>query len=276
MGQRKLFCQQNRLFYHISLRKEYLLRDIRFLCSGQRYAHAKKNEALPHVVKSHRSMALRELPGVDMSLQHNKMTNLRLAAGKINGLVISPGEAFSFWKTVGPVTGKKGYLEGLTISGGKVTKGIGGGLCQLANMIHWLVLNSPLTVTELHHHTDALFPDAQRRVPFGTGTSVFYKNVDYQFKNATDQPVQLLLWLEGADLCGELRSLHPYPCRYKITEEDSRFVKEGEQYFRRSRVYRLVTDRQTETVLARELILENRSRVLYDYSLIPPEQVREE
>lgn len=60
-----------------------------------------------------------------------------------------------------------------------------------------MVLNSPLTVTELHHHTDALFPDSGRRVPFGTGTSIFYKNVDYRFRNDTDTPVQLLIWQEG-------------------------------------------------------------------------------
>lgn len=79
---------------------------------------------------------------------------------------------------------------------------VGGGLCQLANLIHWLVLNSPLTVTEIHHHSDALFPDDQRRVPFGTGTSVFYKNVDYQFQNTTDQPVQLRIWLDDTYLYG--------------------------------------------------------------------------
>ena len=55
------------------------------------------------------------------------------------------------------------------ISSGGFRSGVGGGLCQLANMVHWLLLNSPLTVTELHHHSDALFPDERRTVPFGTG-----------------------------------------------------------------------------------------------------------
>ena len=56
----------------------------------------------------------------------------------------------------------------------------------MANMIHWLVLHTPLTVTELHHHSDALFPDVKRRVPFGTGTSISYKALDYRFKNTTE------------------------------------------------------------------------------------------
>ena len=103
------------------------------------------------------------------------------------------------WELVGPPTAKNGYQESLTIGrtsqGGFLGSAPGGGLCQLANMIHWLVLNSPLEVTELHHHSDALFPDERRRVPFGTGTSVFYKNIDYQFRNTGSEPVQLLLWL---------------------------------------------------------------------------------
>ena len=107
----------------------------------------------------------------------------------------------------------------------KLGRGIGGGLCQLANLIHWLVLNSPLTVTELHHHSDALFPDERRTVPFGTGTSVFYNNVDYRFRNDTDQPVQLLIWLREDELCGELRSLQPFPCRYRLVEENSHYAR---------------------------------------------------
>ena len=154
--------------------------------------------------------------------------------------------------------------------------GLAGGLCQLANMTHWLVLNSPLTVTELHHHSDALFPDDRRTVPFGTGTSVFYKNVDYQFKNTTNQPVQLLFWLTDTDLCGELRTTEPFPHRYRILERDSHFRKEADGWYRVSRVYRRVIDRQTGQLLAEELVLDNHSRVMYDPALIPPDQIRQD
>ena len=60
-------------------------------------------------------------------------------------------------------------------------------MCQMANMIHYLILNSPLEVVEIHHHSDALFPDDRRRVPFGTGTSILYNNVDYRFRNNSNQ-----------------------------------------------------------------------------------------
>lgn len=272
MKKRKLFCEISPLCYKISLRKEYLLRDIRDAASRERFAREFNTVPLPAVVKSHSSRIMRKLEGVDMELQRNKAVNLRLACSKVNGIVIKPGEVFSFWKLVGNPNEKHGYLDGLVINHGKLERGVGGGLCQLANLIHWLVLNSPLTVTELVHHSDALFPDSGRRVPFGTGTSVFYKNVDYRFKNTTDRPVQLLVWVTESELYGELRAPEPFPYIYRITEENQGYVLEDGEYFRISQVYRLTLDRERR-VLRRELVLDNHSRVMYDYSLIPEGQI---
>lgn len=100
----------------------------------------------------------------------------------------------------------------------------------------------PLNVVELHHHSDALFPDDRRRVPFGTGTSVCYNSLDYRFKNDSDQDVQILVWCENGELCCELRSEREFPCRYKLVEENHHFRKEGEKYYKISQVYRIVID----------------------------------
>ena len=269
---RKLFCELSPLCYKISVKKECLLRDIRDMKSNVHFASEINTVPFPVIVKSHTSSVLRKLEGVDMQLQQNKRTNLRLAGEKINGIVINPGETFSFWHLVGDPTAKRGYLDGLVISNGKLEKGIGGGLCQLANLIHWLVLNSPLTVTELVHHSDALFPDSGRRVPFGTGTSVFYKNVDYRFKNTTDRPVQLLVWLDENELCGELRAPTAFPYIYRITEENQGYIEEDGIFYRVSKVYRITLDRERR-IMRRELILDNHSKVMYDYSLIPEGQI---
>ena len=271
---RRLFCELNPFFYDISRNKEIVLRKIRDLFSGDRFSTEKKQERLPNIVKSHTSVLLRRLHGVDMALQENKVTNIELACGKINGIVIRPGEVFSFWRTVTRPTVKKGYKEGLVIGKKGFTSGVGGGLCQMANMIHYLVLNSPLTVTELHHHSDALFPDERRRVPFGTGTSVSYNYIDYRFRNDTDQCVQIAVWCENGELCGELRSERPFPNRYKLVEENHHFSREGDKFYRISQVYRYVIDRESDEERAKELILDNHSEVMYDYRLIPEEQVR--
>lgn len=274
---RKLFCDISPACYKISVWKCCRIREIKDFFSREKFAAQKSSDLLPNVVKGHTSVLVRRLEGVDMRLQENKVTNIALAAAKINGIIVRPGETFSFWRTVGKTAEKQGYKEGLVIHrGGKLGSGIGGGLCQMANMVHWLVLNSPLTVTELHHHSDALFPDERRRVPFGTGTSVLNNYIDYRFKNTTDQTVQLVTWIEDGELCGELRSERQYPCRYKLYEEGNRFVEENGKWYRLSKVRRSVIDRATGEELRRELILDNHSLVMYDPVLIPPEQISRE
>lgn len=273
MKKRKLFCERGPLCYKISLLKEYLLRDIKDFFSKEKLAKKKSNEKLPYMVKGHRSTILRKLKGVDLKLQQNKEINLKIAGDKIDHIIINPGETFSFWKLVGNTTKRRGYLEGLTISCSDIGKSIGGGLCQLANLIHWLILNSPLEVTELHHHSDAIFPDSNRRVPFGTGTSIFYKNVDYRFKNTSDQTVQLLIWQESGELLGELRCEKPFPYKYRIIEENHHYTKEENEYYRNSMIYRLVLNENKE-IVRKELLLKNHSKVLYDYSLIPKDEIK--
>ena len=273
---RKLFCEICPATYKISVKKEIILRHIKNIISKDKIAKKHSKEILPNIVKSHSSILVRKLHGVDIRLQENKVTNIKLACKKINGLIIHPNETFSFWSTVGKTTKKKGYKEGLVIGKKGLSSGYGGGLCQMANMIHWLVLNSPLEVSELHHHSDALFPDERRRVPFGTGTSVFYNHVDYRFKNNTDQDVQILVWCDNGELCGELRSEKEYPYRYKLVEENHHFKKIDNKYYRISQVYRIVIDRKTNKELYKELILDNHSEVMYDYSLIPKDQIRDD
>lgn len=274
---RKLFCDISPTCYKISVRKETALRYIKDFFSSEKIAKEKSAQFLPDIVKSHSSILIRHLEGVDMRLQENKVTNIRLASEKINGIIIKPGETFSFWHTVGKTTEKEGYKEGLVIRrGGKLGSDIAGGLCQMANMVHWLVLNSPLTVTELHHHSDALFPDDRRRVPFGTGTSVVNNYVDYRFKNNTDKTVQICTWIENGELCGELRSEAPFPCRYRLLEENHHYRKEGDRYYRVSQVYRVVIEKESGAQLRKELILDNHSLVMYDTSLIPAEQIRDD
>ena len=207
-------------------------------------------------------------------MQHNKAENIAIAGGKINGIIIRPGESFSFWGTVGKITKRKGYKAGRVLRSRKVVAGLGGGLCNLANTLHLLILHTPMTVTEFHSHSDALAPDEGKRVPFSAGTSVCYNYMDYRFRNDTDQTVQILLWCEGDDLCGEVRSEREYPWRYEIVEEDHHFRKEGEKYYRISKIYRNTIEKATGNILKKELILDNHSKVMYDPELIPKELIR--
>ena len=270
----KRFCDINPTCYAIALRKENLKRHVRNFFDREKLADTKSIEKLPNTVSAHDSVIVKTGLGIDPVLQENKAVNIALAGEKINGTVVRPGEVFSFWHTVGPITRRRGYRDGRVIVKNKLVADIGGGLCNLSNTLHLLILHSPMDVVEFHNHSDALAPDNGHRVPFSAGTSVSYNSVDYRFKNNTDQNVQICIWVADGKLFGELRSEREYPLGYELFEEDHHFAKEGDKYYRNSKIYRRVTDRATGEKLRDELILDNHSEVLFDYSLIPQDQIR--
>jgi vancomycin resistance protein VanW len=176
--------------------------------------------SLPYIIASHQTPLIRPLQKADMQLQYNKITNLRLAAERLNGLVVQPGEAFSFWRLVGKPTRRKGYLQGMVLSNGAVCSGTGGGLCQLSNLIYWMTLHSSLTVTERSRHNYDVFPDSNRLQPFGSGATVVYNYVDLKINNNTEWPYQLLIKLDDQNLYGEWRSSQPLTLRYEVYERE--------------------------------------------------------
>lgn len=274
-NQDKLFCDIHPACYAISRQKEICRRHIKNLRGKEIYAKTKQTEKLPVLVSSNNSHLIKRGKGIDMRLQENKAVNIELACRKIHGTILHPGETFSFWKAVGKTTKRKGYKDGRVLIRNKLRPGIGGGLCNLANTIHLLVLHSPLTVTEFHSHSDALAPDEGKRIPFSSGTSVDYNYIDYRCRNDTDQDIQLLVWCENGELHGELRSQKEFPFRYELTEKDHHFHKEGEKYYRISKIYKLTIDKASGDVLDTCLVRDNHSEVMFDPSQIPSELIRE-
>lgn len=272
---RKLFCEINPTCYAISEEKEICKRHLKNILSKDKIAKQHNNKKLPNIVSHHSSNLIKKGKGIDPTLQKNKAVNIEIACKKINGIIIHPGEVFSFWQTVGKTTKKKGYKDGRVIINNKIKPGIGGGLCNLSNTLHLLVLHSPLEVVEFHKHSDALAPDEGKRVPFSSGTSVNYNYIDYKFKNNTNQDVQIIVWCEDEKLFAELRSEKEFPFKYELIEEDHCFKKEGKKYYRNSMIYRNVYDKKTKKILNKELILKNHSEVMYDYDLIPKELIKE-
>lgn len=276
MKKRKLFCEISPLTYAISLRKGIFQRHLKDFFSKEKFACKRMVERLPVVVSAQGGDMIKRGAGIDPQLQRNKADNIRLACGKLDGLVIAPGETFSFWNTVGKTSSRNGFKAGRVIVNGKLVAGLGGGLCNLANTLNLLVLHSPLTITELHHHSDALAPDPDgRRVPYSAGTSVNYNFIDYRFCNDTDRLMQLCAWCEDDILRAELRTTSEFPCTYRLVEEDHHFFREADgRLFRRSQIYRETLDRTTGKVTFRELSWDNRSEVMFDYALVPKELIR--
>lgn len=273
---RKLFCEISPTTYAIALKKQIITRHIKNMLGKEKYAKAVQSEKLPVTVASHSSDMIKRGPGINEQLQLNKADNIRLACSKMNGLIINTGETFSFWKYVGKTSKKNGFADGRIIANGKLIAGVGGGLCNLANTINLVVMHSPMTITELHHHSDALAPDPNgKRVPYSAGTSVNYNFVDYRFRNDTNQPVQLCAWCDGDMLNAELRTTEQFPYSYSLVEEDHHFHKEDNgKYYRISKIYLDTIDKATGDIIEHKLHWNNHSEVMFDYSLIPQELIR--
>jgi vancomycin resistance protein VanW len=271
---RRLFCEIAPCTYWLSVQKERLKRTVRDGLSGLAFARS-KGDLLPVVLCAHQSLIRRKLGNIDARLQENKAVNLALAAPAVDRVLIRPGEVFSFWRLVGRCTKGKGYREGLTIANGKTARGVGGGMCQFTNLLHWMTLHSPLDVLERRHHNRFdLFPDSGRTVPFGLGTSIMYNYLDYRVQNNTNHTFQFVVHTTPTHLCGELRADSPVPYDYRIDERDSHFVRRDGRYYRRNKVFRTVTDKATDAVVESALISESDAEVCYDGAYIPKELLR--
>lgn len=222
--------------YFLSVQSRCFIRKIRQKIYKKSFAQTKISEKLPYRVYKHQSVLVRTLGDADLSLQYNKITNIRLVIENMNGIIIKPEQTFSFCYLSGKPTKKRGFLKGMLLSNGNAIEGIGGGICQIANLIHWMCLHSPLTVTE-HHHSFDPFPDSGRVVPFGCGASIFYNYVDYQFKNETPYTFQLLFWLDKKCLNGDLRISEDLPYKLHIVEKNHKFIKYKDQFYRTNEIW---------------------------------------
>lgn len=217
-----------------------------------------------HPVFEHRSILLRELSGLDMRLQHNKVVNLRLAAAKLDGCVLGPGQRLSFWKLVGHPTSRRGYLPGLVLVDGRLTAGVGGGLCQLTNLLHWMTLHTPLTVVERWRHSYDVFPDSSRTVPFASGATCSYPSLDLQIENLTTASYRLGVNVGAVDLEGAWSSDVLPTRRYVVYEAAHVITNDGPGiHYRRNVLRRRVLD-SDDRVIDDEFVAENHARMRYD------------
>lgn len=227
--------------------------------------------AFPHSLIRHQTPLYRSLRNVDMWLQENKVANLRIALRRLNGVVIGPGQTFSYWRLLGSPSARKGYLPGLALHNGQLRVEVAGGLCQLSNLIYWMALHSPLTVVERWRHNYDVFPDADRKLPFGSGATCFYNYVDLQLRNETEQLIALHLRLTDTDLVGEWRSDRPAPYHYQVYEASHEIRHEPwGGYTRHNSLRRRVFTPKGEQV-DDQFITENHAVMMYE-PLLPGAQ----
>ncbi len=247
------------------LGKEYFItrRRLKWLFGKEKYAKQNINTTLPYPIIKHQSLLLRPLKDVDMIFQHNKITNLRLATKKINHVIIKPKETFSIWKMVGRPTKRKGYLEGLVLHNGKIHSGIGGGLCQLGNLLYWMTLHTPLQIKERWRHSFDVFPDINRTIPFACGATLSFNYIDLQLYNHTNNTYQINLWLDDTHLHGAIFCNEKPTEEYEIFETDHHFQQQiWGGYTRHNKIWKKKTCLISKKV-ENELVSNNTAIMMY-------------
>ena len=121
------------------------------------------------------------------SSSYNRANNVELAAKKINGIVLMPGEEFSYNQSVGKRTTSAGFREAGAYSGGKVVNSVGGGICQVSSTLYNAVLRANLEVTDRSNHMFAV-----GYVPIGTDATVSWGAPDFKFKNNRTYPIKIV------------------------------------------------------------------------------------
>ncbi len=217
----------------------------------------------PYAVVSHATPLLRRLAGVDMQLQRNKVVNLSLAIACLDGLILAPGQRFSFWWHVRKPTVRRGYLDGLVLSQGRTVAGVGGGLCQLTNLIYWMTLHTPLTVAERWRHSYDVFPDLNRHQPFGSGATCAWPVLDLQIENRTATTFRLGLALTDADLTGSWTADAPVQFGYQVYEAAHAMTNDAPGVFTRHNVLRRRVLGPAGEQVGDEMIAVNHARMMY-------------
>lgn len=188
------------------------------------------------LVRLDRSSYVRELEAREIGVDLIKLPdddpsrkNALLAAELINGVIIGPGETFSFNNLVGPRTVDRGFAEGLSIlrDNGqlKYVRDLGGGICRTSTSLHRAVVSSGLEVKERHDH---LIPVeyAER----GQDAALLYGKQDYRFKNNRENILRLAASVQD----GHLRLAVEEKVQVKVKKHN--LINVGALYYYRERL----------------------------------------
>lgn len=121
----------------------------------------------------------------------NHVINMELITKEVNGIVLLPGEIFSFNKNVGERTEEKGYKSGPVYVRGKITKDIGGGICQAVSGLYNIALFSNIKILERKAH-----PKISKHVEPGIDATIYWGLIDLIFKNTRKHPIKIVVYLD--------------------------------------------------------------------------------
>lgn len=130
---------------------------------------------------------------------NNRIYNINLAASRINGTLVAPGDIFSFNKAVGDISAATGYKQAYVIQSGRTVLGDGGGVCQVSTTVFRAALNTGLPIVARTAHAYRVGYYEQDSGP-GLDATVFAPSVDLKFKNDTPGYILVQARAEGTVL----------------------------------------------------------------------------
>jgi len=114
----------------------------------------------------------------------NRASNVETAARALHGVILLPGETFSFNTTVGPRDAASGFKVAPVIADGQLTPGMGGGICQVSTTLYNAALLANMRIVQRSHHSLPI-----HYAPLGQDATVAYGAIDFRFRNTSDAPV---------------------------------------------------------------------------------------
>lgn len=121
----------------------------------------------------------------------SRINNIDLVAQKLNGLVLMPGEEFSYNGYVGQRTEEAGFQYAGAYNNGQVVQEIGGGICQVSSTLYYATMCANLQTLERTCHTFIV-----TYLPIGLDATVSWPGPDFKFKNDRDYPIKIMAWTE--------------------------------------------------------------------------------
>lgn len=116
----------------------------------------------------------------------NRNINLDLACKAIDGIVLLPGESFSYNEALGKRTEEKGYKKAPAYEGGATVDSLGGGICQISSTLYYSTLFADLEILERHNHSYV-----SSYIPKGMDATVDWGSLDLRFSNNTNYPIRI-------------------------------------------------------------------------------------
>ncbi|NPV30563.1 MAG: VanW family protein [Firmicutes bacterium] len=157
------------------------------------------------------------------------MFNAKVSAEAIDGIIVYPGQTFSYWDTAGPFDSAHGYVYGYGVLNGKAVPALAGGVCVTSTALYRAALDAGLEIVERHPHGVPLAwaKEDDAAVSFRVSPDGrLERGWDFRFRNNLKDPVVILARSKGKNVAVELWSLQmlavsiapPYNSGYRLAE----------------------------------------------------------